>query len=89
MGLSLFSALKKKKKIWVCVCGWLFAEGATRGVLKDFLAKYGKVLDTEREEKKRLGMTLKDSGAAIVEAYDLPLTADEYINEIIPMYREQ
>ena len=64
------------------------AERATRGVLKDFLEKYGKVLNMEREEKKRLGMTLKDSAAAIVEDYDLPLTPDQYINEIIPMYRE-
>ncbi|KAF3444025.1 hypothetical protein FNV43_RR13715 [Rhamnella rubrinervis] len=67
----------------------LDTERATRGVLKDFLAKYGKVLDTEREEKKRLGMTLKDSAAAIVEDYDLPLLPDQYINEIIPLYREK
>lgn len=77
----------KKEITRVCMCGWLCAERATRDVLKDYLAKYGKVL--EREENKRLGMTLKDSATAIVEDYDLPLTPDQYINEIIPMYREK
>lgn len=67
----------------------VLAERATKGVLKEFLAKYDKVLAKEREEKKTLGMTLKDSSAAIVKDYDLPLTPDQYIQEIIPMYQEK
>ncbi|XP_015867989.3 bifunctional riboflavin kinase/FMN phosphatase [Ziziphus jujuba] len=67
----------------------LDTERATKGVLKEFLAKYGKVLDEEKEGKKRLGMTLKDSASAIVKDYDLPLTPDQYIDEIISTYREK
>ena len=53
------------------------------------MAKYGKVIDVEREEKKTVGMTLKDSSAATVEDYDLPLTPDQYIQEIMPMHEEK
>ncbi|XP_062105869.1 bifunctional riboflavin kinase/FMN phosphatase-like [Humulus lupulus] len=67
----------------------LDTERATKDVFKEFLAKYGKVLDMEREEKKADGMTLKDSSAAIVKDYDLPLTPDQYIQEIIPMHQEK
>ncbi|KAK7335445.1 hypothetical protein VNO80_27288 [Phaseolus coccineus] len=67
----------------------LDSERASRGVLNEFLARYGKELDKEREEKKRLGMTLKDSAAIIVMDYELPLTPDQFINEITPMYRER
>lgn len=58
-------------------------------MLKDFLAKYGKVLDKKREEEKRLGMTQKESAAAIVRDYSLRLTPDQFIQEITPMYREK
>ncbi|XP_021828926.1 bifunctional riboflavin kinase/FMN phosphatase-like [Prunus avium] len=64
-------------------------ERATRGVFQEFLARYGKVLDKEREEKKSLGMTLKDSATSVVKGYDLPLTPDQFIQEIIPMYQEK
>ncbi|PON96420.1 HAD hydrolase, subfamily IA [Trema orientale] len=67
----------------------LDTERAAKGVLKEFLAKYGKVLDEEREEKKTLGKTLKESSAAIVKDYDLPLTPDQFIQQIIPMYQEK
>ncbi|KAJ8753373.1 hypothetical protein K2173_019772 [Erythroxylum novogranatense] len=67
----------------------LDTESATREVVKDFLAKYGKELDTEREAKKRLGMTLQVSAAAIVKDYDLPLTPEQYIDQIMPIYREK
>ncbi|EXB78110.1 14-3-3-like protein D [Morus notabilis] len=67
----------------------LDTERATRGVLKEFLAKYGKVLDKEKEKNKTLGKTLKESSADIVKDYDLPLTPDQYIKEIIPMYQEK
>ncbi|ONI16770.1 hypothetical protein PRUPE_3G121200 [Prunus persica] len=64
-------------------------ERATKGVFQEFLARYGKVLDKEREEKKSLGMTLKDSATSVVKDYDLPLTPDQFIQEIIPMYQEK
>ncbi|XP_038888633.1 bifunctional riboflavin kinase/FMN phosphatase-like [Benincasa hispida] len=67
----------------------LDTERATKDVLKDFLAKYGKVWDKKREEEKRLGMTQKESAAAIVRDYGLPLTPDQFIQEITPMYREK
>lgn len=64
-------------------------EKTTKGVLEEFLAKYGKQIDREREDKKRLGATQKESAAGIVKDYDLPLTPDQYIKEITPMYREK
>ncbi|GAV60158.1 Flavokinase domain-containing protein/HAD_2 domain-containing protein [Cephalotus follicularis] len=67
----------------------LDTERVTKGVLNEFLAKYGKEVDIERENSKRLGMTQKDSAAAIVMDYDLPLTPDQFIEQITPMYREK
>ncbi|XP_022147813.1 bifunctional riboflavin kinase/FMN phosphatase-like isoform X2 [Momordica charantia] len=67
----------------------LDTERATKDVVNDFLAKYGKVLDKKREEEKRLGRTQKESAAAIVRDYGLPLTPDQFIQEITPMYREK
>ncbi|KAI4333855.1 hypothetical protein L6164_018613 [Bauhinia variegata] len=62
---------------------------STRGVLQGFFAKYGKELDTEKEKKKRLGMTQKESAAILVKDYDLPLTPEEFVKEITPFYREK
>ncbi|KAK7401921.1 hypothetical protein VNO78_13790 [Psophocarpus tetragonolobus] len=67
----------------------LDTERATRGVLNEFLARYGKELDREKEEKRRLGMTQKESTAIIVKDYQLPLTPDQFIKEITPLYRER
>lgn len=68
------------------VCGnCVFSEEVTKNILKDFLAKYGKVQDNEKE-KKRLGMTFKESAIAIVNDYDLPLTPEQFSQEIMPMY---
>lgn len=67
----------------------LDTERATRGVLNEFLARYGKELDMEKEEKKRLGMTQKESAAILVKDYELPFTADQFIKEITPLYRER
>ncbi|XP_077228209.1 bifunctional riboflavin kinase/FMN phosphatase-like [Tasmannia lanceolata] len=66
----------------------LNTEKATKDVLKDFLAKYGKVLDKEKEDN-RLGKMHKESAASIVKDYELPLTADEFSKEIIPYYQER
>lgn len=65
-----------------CLC---LVEDVTKNILKDFLARYGKVQDSEKE-KKRLGMTFNESSVAIVNDYELPLTRDEYVQEILPMY---
>ncbi|CAL0332881.1 unnamed protein product [Lupinus luteus] len=62
---------------------------AGRYVLTEFLAKYGKELDVEKEEKKRLGMTQKESAAIFVKDYELPLTPDQFIEEITPYYKER
>ncbi|RDX70143.1 Bifunctional riboflavin kinase/FMN phosphatase [Mucuna pruriens] len=67
----------------------LDTERTTRGVLNGFLARYGKELDRKKEEKKRLGMTQKESAAIIVKDYELPLTPDQFIKEITPLYRER
>eukprot|EP00257_Ricinus_communis_P027371 XP_025014785.1 bifunctional riboflavin kinase/FMN phosphatase [Ricinus communis] len=67
----------------------LDTENATKYVLKEFLAKYEKDLDKERESKKRFGMTLQVSAALIVKDYDLPLTPNQFIEEIMPMYRDK
>uniref|UniRef100_A0A5B6ZDW2 riboflavin kinase n=1 Tax=Davidia involucrata TaxID=16924 RepID=A0A5B6ZDW2_DAVIN len=66
----------------------LNTEQATKGVLKEFLAKHGKVLDKEKEDM-RLGMTMRESAMAIIKDYDLPLPPDRFIQEIMPMYREK
>ncbi|PIN22883.1 putative haloacid-halidohydrolase [Handroanthus impetiginosus] len=63
----------------------LNTELVTKNILKEFLAKYGKVQDNEKE-KKRLGVTFKESAVAILNDYDLPLTPEQYFEEIIPMY---
>ncbi|KAL8468670.1 hypothetical protein ACS0TY_031749 [Phlomoides rotata] len=63
----------------------LNTEDVTKNIQKNFLAKYGKVQDSEKE-KKRLGTTLKESVIAIVNDYDLPLTPEEYVQEILPMH---
>ncbi|XP_008813770.2 bifunctional riboflavin kinase/FMN phosphatase-like isoform X1 [Phoenix dactylifera] len=66
----------------------LDTERATKNVLKEFLARYGKVPDAEKEER-RLGQMQKEAAAAIVKDYDLPLTADEFSEAIMPMYQEK
>jgi len=87
--ISFFQSLSVKfcfsSEYCICVDDWC-AERATRGVLSEFLGKYGKELDREREEKKRLGMTQKESAAFIVRDYQLPLTPDQFIKEINPLY---
>ncbi|XP_073147178.1 bifunctional riboflavin kinase/FMN phosphatase-like [Henckelia pumila] len=63
----------------------LNTEQVTKDILKIFLAKYGKIQDNEKE-KKRLGMTHKESAISIVNDYDLPLTPEQFTQEIMPMY---
>lgn len=63
----------------------LSTEQVTRNILKDFLAKYGKLQDKEKE-KKRLGMANNEAAIAIVNDYELPLTPEQFTLEIMPMY---
>ncbi|KAF7141218.1 hypothetical protein RHSIM_Rhsim06G0131600 [Rhododendron simsii] len=53
----------------------LNTEQATNGILGEFLARYGKVLDREKEDK-RLGMVHNESAISIVKDYELPITPD-------------
>ncbi|KAF3973296.1 hypothetical protein ACB098_06G122900 [Castanea mollissima] len=91
--MSCCESCKPKTKILAVIFDLdgtiLDTERLTKGLLKEYLAKYGKEVDMEREEKKRMGMTQKESAAAIVKDYALPLTPDQYIKEIIPMYRQK
>ncbi|KAL8116166.1 bifunctional riboflavin kinase/FMN phosphatase-like isoform X2 [Apium graveolens] len=66
----------------------LNTEQLTKEVLKDLLARYGKVVD---EEKARmiLGMSIEHSRHAIIKDYDLPITAEKFIQEIRPMYQQK
>ncbi|KAL8461118.1 hypothetical protein ACS0TY_032550 [Phlomoides rotata] len=64
----------------------LNTEDVTKYIRKKFLAKYGKVQDSEKE-KKRFGMTFKESVIATLKEYDLPLTPEQYVQEILSMCR--
>lgn len=64
----------------------LNTEVASRGVLREFLASYGKVLIADNEHR-RVGKTQKESAVAIVKNYELPLTPEQFIAQITPMYR--
>ncbi|KAJ4975336.1 hypothetical protein NE237_000442 [Protea cynaroides] len=66
----------------------LDTEKTTKNIVKDFLAKYGKILDREKEDN-RLGQMHRESAASIVKDYDLPLTPDQFSKEIMPMYKER
>ncbi|KAK9689907.1 hypothetical protein RND81_09G089900 [Saponaria officinalis] len=66
----------------------LNTEFVLRSVLKEYLASYGKVLITDNENG-RVGKTQKESAAAIVMTYELPITPDEYLAEINPLYHSK
>lgn len=85
-----FFSFRVLSKQWhvMCVDVWC-AERATRGVLNEFLARYGKEVDKEKQEKRRLGMTQKETAAVTVQDYQLPITPDQFIKEITPLYRER
>ena len=68
-------------------CGFFISiEQVTEGIMKEFLARYGKVADKEKENR-RMGMTQKESVSAIIKDYDLPLTPEEFTQEIMPLYQ--
>ncbi|KAJ1285468.1 hypothetical protein BS78_03G281700 [Paspalum vaginatum] len=63
----------------------LDTERATRDILKEFLAAYGKIPDAEKEEK-RLGQMYTESTTGIIRDYGLPLTVEEYSKAMHPLY---
>ncbi|THU72256.1 hypothetical protein C4D60_Mb04t10180 [Musa balbisiana] len=66
----------------------LDTERATGGILEEFLARHGKSLDAAMEEK-RLGKMHKESAAAIVQDYGLPMTPEEFSEAIMPLFQER
>lgn len=64
------------------------SERATGGILEEFLARHGKALDAAMEEK-RLGKMHKESAAAIVQDYGLPMTPEEFSEAIMPLFQER
>ncbi|XP_059437610.1 bifunctional riboflavin kinase/FMN phosphatase [Corylus avellana] len=66
----------------------LNTDGLVSEVLRGFLGKYGKQWDG-REVHKILGKTPFESGAAIVEDYELPCTTSEFLSEINPIFSEK
>ncbi|KAL6330448.1 hypothetical protein AAG906_040378 [Vitis piasezkii] len=66
----------------------LDTEKVTKNVLKEFLEKYGKVIDREQEDT-RLGISQLEAAIAVIKEYDLPLTPRQFIDEISPIYKER
>nr|GEX49330.1 bifunctional riboflavin kinase/FMN phosphatase-like [Tanacetum cinerariifolium] len=66
----------------------LSTEQVTKDVLKEFLDRYGKVVDMKKENK-RIGMVHHESAIAIVKDYDLPVTPQQYSQSLLPMYLEK
>ena len=54
-------------------------------VLRGVLGKYGKQWDG-REVHKTVGKTPLEAAAAIVEDYELPCTANEFMSEMNPIF---
>ncbi|KAF9589144.1 hypothetical protein IFM89_019460 [Coptis chinensis] len=66
----------------------LNTEKATKDILKEFLERYGKVVDRDKEDK-RLGMMHMESVTSMVKDYELPLTPDQFSKEIRPLYHQK
>ncbi|XP_021722820.1 bifunctional riboflavin kinase/FMN phosphatase-like isoform X1 [Chenopodium quinoa] len=56
-------------------------------VLKSFLVKYGKQWDG-REAHRIVGKTPPEASSAVVEAYELPCTAEEFAKAFTPMFSD-
>lgn len=67
---------------------YLFLEHLAKEILKEFLARYGKVPDKEKE-KNRLGMSQKEYAIGVVNDYDLPITPDQYIEAVMPLFQDK
>lgn len=63
----------------------LDTESVVEEVLKEYLATYGKQWDG-RGEEKRLGIRPLEAAAIIIEDYQLPCTAQQFMSEIWPSF---
>lgn len=63
----------------------LNTDGVIIDILRNFLVKYGKQWDG-REALRIVGKTPLEASAAVVEAYELPCTAEEFVKEFTPMF---
>lgn len=57
-------------------------------VLKVALVNYGKQWDG-REAHKIVGKTPVEAAAVVVEDYEIPLTKEEFLTQITPMFSER
>lgn len=57
-------------------------------VLKLYLVKYGKQWDG-REAHKTVGKSPLEASAVIVEDYGLPISINEFVSEITPLFNDQ
>ncbi|CAO2842721.1 unnamed protein product [Amaranthus hypochondriacus] len=65
----------------------LNTDGVVTDVLRSYLVKYGKQWDG-REALKIAGRTPLEASAAVVEAYELPCTTEEFVKEFTPMFSD-
>ncbi|KAJ0787914.1 putative riboflavin kinase [Helianthus annuus] len=63
-------------------------DGIVSEVLKVYLVKYEKKWDG-REAQKIIGKTPIEAAAAIVEDYGLPMSKEDLLSEISPMFSDQ
>uniref|UniRef100_A0A5B7CAN5 riboflavin kinase n=1 Tax=Davidia involucrata TaxID=16924 RepID=A0A5B7CAN5_DAVIN len=66
----------------------LNTDGIVSDVLKVYLVKFGKQWDG-RGAHRIVGKTPSEAAAAIVEDYGLPLSMEEFISEVTPMFSDQ
>lgn len=66
----------------------LDSESVMESILNEFLGRYGKVADPAKEEKMK-GKAQKESAAAYVAEYELPMTPDQFSDQIMPIYRRR
>ncbi|XP_010686287.1 bifunctional riboflavin kinase/FMN phosphatase isoform X1 [Beta vulgaris subsp. vulgaris] len=62
-------------------------DGVVTDVLKSFLIKYGKQWDG-REALKIAGKGPLEGSAAVIEAYELPCSSEQFLKEISPLYSD-
>ncbi|KAL2932059.1 Bifunctional riboflavin kinase/FMN phosphatase [Bienertia sinuspersici] len=65
----------------------LNTDGIVPDVLRRFLVKYGKQWDG-REVNRIVGKTPLEASTAVVEAYELPCTTEEFVKEFTPMFSD-
>ncbi|KAA8519873.1 hypothetical protein F0562_014206 [Nyssa sinensis] len=66
----------------------LNTDGIVSDILKVYLVKYGKQWDG-RGAQRIVGKTPSEAAAVIVEDYELPLSKEEFISEVTPMFSDQ